>query len=43
MNWTIRRADFEEVEAFERDLDFDQGVIFRAIRDLRGWIAEEAA
>lgn len=39
---TIRRCDFEEVEAFEERLDFDQQIIFRAIRDIRGWTVEEA-
>ena len=37
----IRRADFDEVEAFEDRLDFDQEVIFRAIRDLRYWLKFE--
>ncbi|MDP9424026.1 MAG: hypothetical protein M3Q19_14555 [Pseudomonadota bacterium] len=38
---TIRRADFDAVEAFEDRLDFEQGALFRAIRDLRYWLQFE--
>lgn len=37
----IRRADFGEVEAFAERLDFDQQIIFGAIRDLRYWLQFE--
>lgn len=37
----IRRADFEEVEAFEDRLDFEQEALFRAIRDIRHWLQFE--
>lgn len=33
----IRRADFDEVEAFEDQLDYNAQAIFRAICDLRQW------
>jgi hypothetical protein len=41
---SIRRADFDEVAAFEDRLDFDQQIIFLAIRDIRSWLqAKERA
>lgn len=38
---TIRRADFDAVEAFEDRLDFEQEALFRAIRDVRYWLQFE--
>ena len=35
---SIRRADFGECEAFAERMDFDQQVIFHAIRDIRQWL-----
>ncbi len=35
---SIRRADFAEVESFAERMDFDQQVIFQAIRDIRRFL-----
>lgn len=37
----VRRADFEEVEGFAERFDFDQSVIFEAIKNIRYWLQFE--